>query len=844
MAEKFRGRELGKSGFAEIRTPNNPNRRANRSVPNNARTAAQLNAQVSTTTRAQNRAQSVTAAELNRQITIDRDRTPQVDPITSNLPRALVEESNNQLREQGLQNFAAAGSAPKIEQIAIEQTGGSIDAQGRVIPNTGISLMPKALVQSIKQLLSGDPSVYYSNTIKPFSASGGLTNTNELTGFERNSDFFARGLKGFTSPVAYNSRRGNLVSGTPITRRHIISTDHANYHPQVNDFLYFVLEDNTVVKRQVVNETSIMGDHTGFDTNVSILDEDLPETMEIPKLLPPDFWRYLDQDGIVTTKRAQGPQNPILPDGSTSNKPRFENPKSFPYDVNRNNSVVWARPNDNKSYAGQLAGFSVLTNQNRISIFDIEQQTVTNPAGDDFIKNDGNQISIFAPFGGEINDVQTPEGIHKDYYIRAISGDSGSPWFYVINDQMYQVGMYSGITAGPSMTVGEYQDRLQDAINDLNESQGIDTEYKLNIEDYETLDAMFTNQRELRRLSQLTSYTVAASSTLDSRTPSPPYPILSHALETFTTETTSFEVDFTTANDGAILGFSIDSEDSVPEYTIDLFQASGFVPTLSCTGDFLAGTMVCERFFPPRPWLNFYESDKYYGEGFPIAPGLPVFSTNSQTHNYMQNTLDAIVDGTRVDGVQNAGLSATQNTNTKFRVCVPGGTEGTLTCTVSVGIPDYSKPLASISVPGGSGQTVPAGANGIITVRKEAPQVEITGTNAHALTLDETLRIDGFDSSVGVIVGPGNSEVINNELILNFSQTPDPKVYEAIVLLFTNASIAEDANITFTLLTSNVFKNETQPSFSLTVQAPPPAGPGAESGDYIFVIDEFRDLLD
>ncbi len=120
--DNFRGRALGKSGFANIRTPANPNKRTNRNNTN-ARNAQDLNKQLEQSVPRTTQADiPVTAAELSRQITTDAARVIRpVEPIeVLDLQQTLdLTEQRNETKDAF--PFNDGGSARK-SAIALEES--------------------------------------------------------------------------------------------------------------------------------------------------------------------------------------------------------------------------------------------------------------------------------------------------------------------------------------------------------------------------------------------------------------------------------------------------------------------------------------------------------------------------------------------------------------------------------------------------------------------------------------------------------------------------------------------------------------------------------------------------
>ena len=137
---------------------------------------------------------------------------------------------------------------------------------------------------------------------------------NTSLNFIRNTDFWGKDIVGITGISPWNSRDNNKRAGTAITKRHVLFCEHSNFNLQAGDTMYFVTRDNTIVSRQIMAEVNHPA--TGFgngDFNIAVLDENLPDTIEVLKVLPEDalssyysvgdlffsFWVDQEEKGLI-----------------------------------------------------------------------------------------------------------------------------------------------------------------------------------------------------------------------------------------------------------------------------------------------------------------------------------------------------------------------------------------------------------------------------------------------------------------------------------------------------------------------------------------------------------------
>jgi len=125
---------------------------------------------------------------------------------------------------------------------------------------------------------------------------------NSSLDFIRNTQFWGNNLKGITAMSPWNSRQNNARAGTVITPRHVLFAEHSGFNLSVGDTIYFVTRDDELITRTIVGEA----DHpdSGYfeaDFNIAVLNEDLPNTIEVIKVLPENAWHYFESSLLSIT---------------------------------------------------------------------------------------------------------------------------------------------------------------------------------------------------------------------------------------------------------------------------------------------------------------------------------------------------------------------------------------------------------------------------------------------------------------------------------------------------------------------------------------------------------------
>ena len=132
-----------------------------------------------------------------------------------------------------------------------------------------------------------------------------FSNYTDVNSLVRNTKNPLHDLEGVTGIIAWNvAVRNGIEYGTPtgtqlggyaVTPRHIVSARHAAY--LTGDKVWFVARDNTLIERTVIAHKSpgypsIL--YNQGDYVIGVLDEDLPASIKPLEVLPPDFYKYLN----------------------------------------------------------------------------------------------------------------------------------------------------------------------------------------------------------------------------------------------------------------------------------------------------------------------------------------------------------------------------------------------------------------------------------------------------------------------------------------------------------------------------------------------------------------------
>lgn len=110
--------------------------------------------------------------------------------------------------------------------------------------------------------------------------------------FIRNESCWLNGVRNITSisPAQMSGTPWHQRAGTIITKKHIIYANHFGV-PIIDGGtpIYFVTRDNQIIERRVIKQIA----DAASDIAIGLLDSNIPDTIEIAPVLPPDFEKHL-----------------------------------------------------------------------------------------------------------------------------------------------------------------------------------------------------------------------------------------------------------------------------------------------------------------------------------------------------------------------------------------------------------------------------------------------------------------------------------------------------------------------------------------------------------------------
>ena len=238
----------------------------------------------------------------------------------------------------------------------------------------------------------------------------------ELT---RNTSSWVHNVSGITGIVSWNDRTSQgherLLGGTAITKRHILYAKHAKYVD--NNEVYFVTKDNTLITRKIVATKN--APYPGFgrgDYGIGLLEADLPDTIDIVKVLPRDSHQYFSTTEFTL------------------------------------NSTTWS------SALGDVLILN--TNQQEdaavrtLSKINFSSLTFPNTG---YASNDYGTLRTSIPSSSAV----------QSWYAPVSGGDSGSPIMMLLGNEVVIIGVWTGATTGPFISTARNYNDLNRLINDV-----------------------------------------------------------------------------------------------------------------------------------------------------------------------------------------------------------------------------------------------------------------------------------------------------------------------------------------------------------------------------------------
>ena len=274
---------------------------------------------------------------------------------------------------------------------------------------------------------------YDASTDKPMF--NNLGNASTMT---RTTDNWMHDLVGSTGISPLNSHNvggvaGTRMGGVLITPRHMVFARH--YVLPVNKIVYFYDRNNVRYDRVITaNAYHGMGSANG-DYYVAVLDSDLPSEIEPLKVFPPDFYKYLDPSQITLPQYLPG---------------RFTFSDDFP---------IIHTDQEEKSLIARATSIDV--GEEGIAGFDAYP--------DSYQTGDLGKMMYGTPIDTDLQAWR--EGL--------ISGDSGTPHFALIDDELIFLGpTYTTARVDSIVNLRTHND-INKLIEDADTAAGFNTGYEL-----------------------------------------------------------------------------------------------------------------------------------------------------------------------------------------------------------------------------------------------------------------------------------------------------------------------------------------------------------------------------
>lgn len=225
-------------------------------------------------------------------------------------------------------------------------------------------------------------------------------------GFTRNDNCWIQGLKNIScfSPAQLSGSSWRQRAGTLITKKHIILAKH--FVPSIisgGTPIIFIDDNNNIVTRKLIN---IISD-TPTDISIGLLDEEIPDTIKLAKVLPKNYIDYLGSNQHILAVALDQEEKAIV--------------------------KVWTG----------LLTFNIKNADNQ-TVYTYKYINVVS-ANASYVKP---QLQKYSLFGENI-----------------ISGDSGNPIFIIIDNELVLLGCWHTPWSGPFVT--DRYDEINQMINKL-----------------------------------------------------------------------------------------------------------------------------------------------------------------------------------------------------------------------------------------------------------------------------------------------------------------------------------------------------------------------------------------
>jgi hypothetical protein len=285
---------------------------------------------------------------------------------------------------------------------------------------------PVSFTESTNNALLATVATKNAATDKPI-----FSNYTDVNSLIRNTNNPLHNLEGVTGIIAWNDRKygkpkGTQLGGYAVTPRHIVSSRHAAYLK--GDKVWFVARDNTLIERTVIAHRSPLYrsvSYTQGDYVIGVLDSDLPASIEPLEVLPPDFYKYLDNTEFNgTTWKAK--------------------------------DVFFVHTNQKEQ--------SLFSKLNNIifKVFEDPDPLTYNPANAGYFQREWRSTNAISEWTGPV-----------------IGGDSGSPSMFIVGTKLIPFSVWSTATVGNFFGQARNYNDLNRLIVDTDAKAGISTGYTL-----------------------------------------------------------------------------------------------------------------------------------------------------------------------------------------------------------------------------------------------------------------------------------------------------------------------------------------------------------------------------
>lgn len=239
----------------------------------------------------------------------------------------------------------------------------------------------------------------------------------------RNTSSWAYDFNGITGIVAWNSRTqgtpsGTAIGGAAVTKRHVVYSKHASY--QTGNTVYFVTKDNTLITREIVATKGFPLSYG--DYGIALLESDLPDTIDVLKVLPKETYRYFNSEYFIS-------------------------------------STFWRTAYQPKEVLVLHTNQSELASIKNLSV--VNFQSLTDPDPNNYSASGYSTFVVNA----------STDSTAKLWNYNNVPGDSGSPLLMLQNNEVILLGLFHYVGSGPFISSPRNYNDINRLITD------VDTDY-------------------------------------------------------------------------------------------------------------------------------------------------------------------------------------------------------------------------------------------------------------------------------------------------------------------------------------------------------------------------------